>query len=88
MLGPGGALGLTGILHGTEIRLTGVVEHEAVEDSVPCTGGDTIIITGPARRDPLAKRIDATAHATSCAGCAPARFVATRARGYPGRRRP
>lgn len=77
-LGPGGAVTLRGALSGSEIALAGVLPPGAVAHRAGCPVGDTLHLTGLARRTPDHGRLEATLRFSRCADCPSASFSAVR----------
>jgi hypothetical protein len=86
-LGRAGGVTLRGTVSGSELTLAGALPPGAAPSRAGCPAGDTVRITGLARRAPDQGRLDATLRFTRCADCPPAGFSATRiprARGRSG----
>jgi hypothetical protein len=77
-LGRTGSVTLRGTVTGSELTLAGVLPPGATPSRAGCPVGDTVRITGLARRAPDHGRLDATLRFTRCADCPPAGFSATR----------
>jgi hypothetical protein len=77
-LSPAGAVTLRGDLLGSTLSLAGVLPSGATPARAACPVGDTVRLTGQARRSPDLGRLDATLRFVRCGGCRPVEFTAVR----------
>jgi hypothetical protein len=77
-LSPTAAVVLRGTVSGSTLTLAGVVPPGAVPARAGCPAGDTVRITGLARRAPNHGRLDGTLGFSHCGGCPPVEFTAVR----------